>query len=65
MPQEAVDFWAKALEDASGSATWKDTLEKNQWSAEFLTGDEAQSYVDEAAATVEEGVKETDLGNSK
>ena len=65
MPQEAVDYWAKALEEVSKSATWKDTVEKNQWSPEFLTGDDAQKYVEEAAATVEEGVKETDLGNSK
>ena len=65
MPKQAVDFWAKALEDTSKSATWKDTLKKNQWATEFHTGDDAQKYVDEAAATVEEGVKETDLGNSK
>ncbi|GAA1556311.1 Bug family tripartite tricarboxylate transporter substrate binding protein [Brevibacterium picturae] len=65
MPQEAVDYWAKALEEVSNSATWKDTVEKNQWAPEFLTGDDAQKYADEAAATVEEGVKETDLGTSK
>ncbi|MDN5586719.1 MAG: tripartite tricarboxylate transporter substrate binding protein [Brevibacterium sp.] len=65
MPQEAVDYWAKALEEVSNSATWKDTVEKNQWAPEFLTGDEAQKYADETAATVEEGVKETDLGTSK
>lgn len=65
MPQTAVDYWAKALEDASKSATWKDTLKKNQWAPEFRTGEDAQKYVDEAATTVEKGVKETDLGNSK
>lgn len=65
MPQEAIDYWAKSLEDVSKSATWKDTLKKNQWAAEFRTGDDAQQYVEEAASTVEEGVKETDLGNSK
>ena len=62
MPQEAVDYWAKALEEVSKSATWKDTVEKNQWAPEFLTGDEAQKYVEDAATTVEKGVKETDLG---
>ncbi|MCD1286151.1 hypothetical protein CV023_09950 [Brevibacterium sp. CCUG 69071] len=65
MPDEAVDYWAKTLEDMSGSQTWQDTLKKNQWATEFRTGEDAQSYVDDAAATVEEGVKETDLGSGE
>lgn len=65
MPQEAIDYWAKTLKEVSKSATWKDTVEKNQWAPEFLTGDEAQKYAEDTASTVEEGVKETDLGKSK
>ncbi|MEY9260489.1 putative tricarboxylic transport membrane protein [Brevibacterium epidermidis] len=65
MPQEAVDFWAKSLEDVSKSDAWKETLKNNQWATEFHTGEDAQAYVDDAAKTVAEGVKETDLGNSK
>ncbi|MCF2586200.1 Bug family tripartite tricarboxylate transporter substrate binding protein [Brevibacterium sp. UCMA 11752] len=65
MPQEAVDYWAKTLEEVSETKTWKDTLDKNQWAPEFLTGEEAKKYAEDTAATVEEGVKETDLGNSK
>lgn len=63
MPQAAVDFWAGALKDMSESASWKDTLEKNQWAPEFRTGEDAQQYVEEAATTVEAGVKETDIGS--
>src|SRR5699024_6443202 len=55
MPQEAVDFWATALEDVSKSDAWQETVKNNQWATEFHTGDEAQAYVDDAAKTVEEG----------
>ncbi|MCT1549811.1 tripartite tricarboxylate transporter substrate binding protein [Brevibacterium casei] len=65
MPQEAVDYWATTLEKMSTSTTWEDTVKKNQWAPEFRTGEDAQSYVDEAAKTVEEGVKETELGTDK
>lgn len=65
MPQPAVDFWAKTLEEMSTSPTWEDTVKKNQWSPEFRTGDDAKSYVQEAATTVEEGVKEAELGSDK
>lgn len=63
MPQPAVDFWAKALEDMSNSATWKDTVKKNQWAPLFKTGDDAMKYAEDAQATVEAGVKDTDIGN--
>src|SRR5699024_12432987 len=54
MPQEAVDFWATALEDVSKSDAWQETVKNNQWATELHTGDEAQAYVDDAAKTVEE-----------
>lgn len=63
MPQAAVDYWKGALEDLSKSESWKSTLNKNQWAPEFRTGDDAKQYVEEAAATVDAGVKETDIGS--
>lgn len=63
MPDSAVEYWAGKLEEMSESETWKATLKKNQWAAEFLTGEEAAAYAEEAAATVDEGVRETDIGS--
>src|SRR5699024_9546834 len=65
MTDEGVGFWAQAREEMSGTDAWQETVENNQWTEEFLTGDDAQAYVDEAAKTVEEGVEETDLGNGE
>src|SRR5699024_7403472 len=65
MPQEAGDFWATALEVVSKSDAWQETVRNNQWASEFRTGDAGQAYVADAAKTVEEGVKEPALGNSK
>src|SRR5699024_9883398 len=65
MRQAAPAAWATALGDGSKAGAGEETVKNNQWATEFHTGDEAQAYVDDAAKTVEEGVKETDLGNSK
>lgn len=57
MPAEAVDYWADSLEELSKSETWKATAEKNQWTTQFMRGDEFVEYVADAQATVDEGYK--------
>lgn len=56
MPEEAVTFWQDALEQLSESETWKATAEKNQWTTQFMKGDEFVDYVAEAQAQVDEGM---------
>ncbi len=63
MPEEAVKYWEETLGEMVESESWKDTVEKNQWTEEFLTGDEMNSYVEDAAEIVDEGVEKTSIGN--
>lgn len=57
MPEEAVDFWADALEELSTSETWRETAERNQWNTRFMRGEEFEQYVADAQQTVDEGYK--------
>jgi len=49
MPREQVAFWEEALAAVVKSDEWQRDLERNFWTANFLTGDAAARYVDEQA----------------
>lgn len=55
MPEEAVTFWADALEEMTQSQSWAETVEKNQWTTQFMRGDEFVDYVADVQTTVDEG----------
>lgn len=55
MPEEAVTFWQDALEKLSTSEAWKATAEKNQWTTQFMKGDEFTAYLEKTQQQVDEG----------
>lgn len=55
MPEEAVTFWQDAFEELSKSEAWKATAEKNQWTTQFMKGEELTTYLDKTQKQVEEG----------
>lgn len=63
MPEEAVTYWEEKLQEMVESPSWQETVEKNQWSPEFLTGEEMETYISEADETVAEGVEKTEIGS--
>lgn len=63
MPEDAVKYWEETLGEMVKSESWKDTVDKNQWAEQFLTGEDMDSYVEDAAKTVNEGVEKTSIGN--
>lgn len=55
MPEAAVTFWQDALEELSTSESWKATAEQNQWTTNFMKGEELTDYLDKTQQQVEEG----------
>ena len=55
MSEEAVTFWQDAIEELSTSESWKATAEKNQWTTQFMKGDDLTSYLDKTQQQVDEG----------
>ncbi|GAA5165372.1 tripartite tricarboxylate transporter substrate binding protein [Ornithinimicrobium tianjinense] len=55
MPEEAVAFWQDAIEQLSTSESWKATAEKNQWTTQFMKGEDLTSYLDKTQQQVDEG----------
>src|SRR5690625_2831264 len=63
MPEEAVSYWEGVLGEMVETASWGETVERNQWTPLFQTGDEMATYIDEADQTVADGVEKTAIGN--
>ncbi|WP_236865025.1 tripartite tricarboxylate transporter substrate binding protein [Brevibacterium daeguense] len=63
MPEEAVTYWEETLQTMVESDAWQETVEKNQWTPEFLVGEEMAAYITEANETVREGVEKTEIGS--
>lgn len=57
MPQEAVDFWTDALTQLVETDEWAATLEKNQWSPLFMTGEEFDTYLADSQKQVNTGME--------
>ena len=55
MPEEAVAFWQDAIEQLSQSEAWKATAEKNQWTTQFMKGEEFTEYLEKTQEQVDEG----------
>jgi tripartite-type tricarboxylate transporter receptor subunit TctC len=49
MPREQVAYWAAAVEQAVKGEDWQKDLERNLWTANFLTGDAAKRYMEQQA----------------
>jgi putative tricarboxylic transport membrane protein len=49
MPREQIVFWEEVLGAVVKTEEWQRDLERNFWTANFLTGDAAARYVDEQA----------------
>jgi putative tricarboxylic transport membrane protein len=47
MARAHVAFWEAAIGKAVQSDDWKRDLERNFWTANFLTGDPARQYVEQ------------------
>lgn len=45
MPEQAVTFWADALEQLVETDSWQATAEKNQWATQYMRGEEFVDYV--------------------
>lgn len=63
MPEEAVSYWEGVLGELVETASWQDTVESNQWTPLFQTGEEMATYIDEADQTVADGVEKTAIGS--
>lgn len=57
MPEEAVTFWQDAFEELSTSEAWKATAEKNQWTTQFMKGEELTTYLDKTQQQVDQGME--------
>lgn len=57
MPEEAVTFWQDAFEQLSTSEAWKATADKNQWTTQFMKGEELTAYLDKTQQQVDEGME--------
>lgn len=62
MRREHIAYWEGALREAAGSESWRRELERNFWTANFLTGAAAKRFIessakDFAALWAEVGVK--------
>lgn len=55
MPEHAVTFWQDAFEQLSTSEAWKATAEKNQWTTQFMKGEELTAYLEKTQQQVDEG----------
>lgn len=62
MPAEAVAYWEGVLGELVETASWQETVERNQWTPLYQTGDEMTTYIDEADQTVADGVEKTAIG---
>jgi len=60
MPEEAVKYWQDKLEQTLDTPTWDDLAERNQWQELYLVGDEMNSYLEDAYAQIEQGLKDTE-----
>ena len=49
MPREQVAYWEEAVAQAVRSDEWQKDLERNFWTANFLTGDAARRYMEQQA----------------
>ena len=63
MPEEAVSYWEGVLGEMVETASWQETVESNQWTPLFQTGEEMATYIDEAEQTVADGVEKTEIGS--
>jgi putative tricarboxylic transport membrane protein len=59
MPEEAVSYWQDKFEATLDTATWDELAERNQWQELFLTGEEMESYLDEANSSIKQGLEKT------
>lgn len=57
MPDYAVEFWADALEELVETDSWAETVERHQWTTQFLRGDELDAYIQDSQALVDEGIE--------
>lgn len=46
MRREHIAYWEQALRNATGSAAWQRELERNFWTANFLTGEAAGKFIE-------------------
>lgn len=53
MPKYAVDYWTKALKEATSSKTWATVAKRNQWTTAFKTGAELESFVADTKAQIQ------------
>lgn len=63
MPEEAKQYWVETLTELVETDSWKETLKKNQWTPDFRTGDDVDSYVKDAGDTIQKGIDETGIKN--
>ncbi len=59
MPATAVEYWQGKLKDALATSTWKKLAERNQWEPLYLVGDELDTYLKDANAQIEQGLRDT------
>lgn len=57
MPEEAVSYWQDVLEELVASDAWAETAARNQWTTNYLEGEELTAYVAAAQAQVDEGME--------
>jgi len=52
MPGYAVEYWQKAIKDATETDSWADAAKKNQWTTSYLDGDDLDAYLKETQQQV-------------
>ena len=52
-----MTFWQDALEELSQSESWQATAEKNQWTTQFMKGDEFTEYLEKTQEQVDQGME--------
>jgi putative tricarboxylic transport membrane protein len=58
MPEYAVTYWQKALQDMVATPAWKQIAERNQFTTTFMVGDEFADFLAETQADLETALAE-------
>lgn len=59
MPDQAVEYWQKKIKEVMDTPTWKELAQRNQWSPQYLVGDDLDAFLEETNDQIKEGLKDT------
>ncbi|GAB3262623.1 tripartite tricarboxylate transporter substrate binding protein [Arthrobacter pigmenti] len=57
MPDYAVKYWQKTLQETLKTDTWKEIAERNQWTTAYMDGKELESFMEEEYGKMKEALQ--------